>query len=455
MRERLLFVGFDSATPSLLTQWARQGRLPALGAMLERGQVVDVMSPVGAGHVEIWASLLSGVNLGRHGVYEEWQMRRGTYDYFRPSIDRDYRTRPLWSAVSDAGLDVAVFDAVRAPLTAGVRGVQIADWLSHLPFDPPRSSPPQLISELRRQHGDDPVGGDVDAFVAAATDGEAALLAALRQRANTKTAVAADLLRRRDWNLGIVCFGESHCVGHYAWHPATRDALLEVYRDLDNALAALVSAAGDGVTVIVAAGPGFAPLHSANQVLDRVLMRLQQPRLRYLWSVLRQPPPLRLRRYFAMPHNAHAGAVRINLVGREPHGRVAREDYERQVDELCGALGELRSIDTGRSVIDEVVPVHARYSGDCLDDLPDVLVVWKREADVDAGVTSRRTGPVRPTYALPRSGDHTTELQLFIAAAANSSRSWPPSVRLVDVAPSICAHVDVAMPEADGCSVIT
>ncbi len=233
------------------------------------------------------------------------------------------------------------------------------------------------------------------------------------------------------------------------------DALFEVYRCLDDALAALVAAAGDGVTVIVAAGPGFAPLHSANPVLDRVLLRLQQPRLRYFWSALRQPPPLWLRHYFAMRHNAHAGAVRINLRGREPHGRVAAADYERVVDELCASLGELRSIDTGRSAIDEVVPVHARYSGECLDDLPDVLVVWKREADVDAGVTSPRTGAVRPTYALPRSGDHTTELQLFIAPAAGSKRSWPPSVRLVDVAPSICAHLSVAMPEADGRSVIT
>lgn len=449
MGERLLLIGFDSATPRQLQAWAQAGHLPVLRSLLDRGHAVDVISPAGAGHVEIWASLFSGTNLGRHGVFEQSQLERGSYDYFRTTMDRDFKGRPFWCALDDVGLRSFIFDAVRAPLTPDIRGVQIADWLSHVPFDPPRSAPPQLIQRLLDEHGSDPLQRNVDAYVlAGVTDSD--LLAALLRRLTTKTAVAVDFLRRDDWDFATVCFSESHCAGHH-FGPATDAAgapLLELYRALDAALAEILAAAGDGVTTVIAAGPGMGPPHTGNRVLDRVLIRLDQPRLRYFWTALRRAPPPRLRRWFATQHNAHAGAVRINLIGREPHGRVEPADYDRVVGELCEALAELRSVGTGRDVVDEVVVTRSRYSGPCLEDLPDLLVVWKRIPDLDAGVASPRVGAVRPTWGLPRGGDHNGEMALFVDSRRASGA--PPSIHILDVAPSLCAHFGIDLPGSDG-----
>jgi predicted AlkP superfamily phosphohydrolase/phosphomutase len=66
--------------------------------------------------------------------------------------------------------------------------------------------------------------------------------------------------------------------------------------------------------------------------------------------------------------------VSLNLVGREPHGTVARADYERVRDEVAAALLEFADPETGKHPIGGVLRKEEVLSGPYLDRAPDLLL---------------------------------------------------------------------------------
>jgi predicted AlkP superfamily phosphohydrolase/phosphomutase len=60
------------------------------------------------------------------------------------------------------------------------------------------------------------------------------------------------------------------------------------------------------------------------------------------------------RKYFRLPHNQNAGAIRINLAGREPNGLVSAAEYDDVCAELIAQLREVTNVDTGRPLLADV-----------------------------------------------------------------------------------------------------
>jgi predicted AlkP superfamily phosphohydrolase/phosphomutase len=149
---------------------------------------------------------------------------------------------------------------------------------------------------------------------------------------------------------------------------------------------------------------------------------------------------------FCVP-NDYTGAIRINLQGREPRGRIAAgEEYQRVCDQITTALLELRHIETGRPVVKEVVHTHRIYSGPHLEALPDLMVLWANESLV-TGVSSPRVGEIRQAFPERRTGAHRPTG--FFAAAGPQTRSDPPleSIHLLDLAPTILGRFGIEPPQ--------
>jgi predicted AlkP superfamily phosphohydrolase/phosphomutase len=273
----------------------------------------------------------------------------------------------------------------------------------------------------------------------------------LRDRASWKATWCREQMQSTHWDLFYVTFGEAHDIGHLGWHihdethpehvPAERatlgDPLLEIYRHLDSCVENLVSAAGPDVSVVIVTGPGIERNASGNHVLDLILRRLQQKtptgiptpaatsKLRRAYAAgmpTRIKPVLAKIRdrilgtaedrarasalFFAVPCNDNAGAIRINLAGREPKGRVARgQDYERTVTRLCDALAEIHD-SAGQPAVSDFVRNPLEENSRRPTALPDLLAIWNRECDFRC-VTSPQIGRIESNMRRERTGDHT------------------------------------------------
>jgi predicted AlkP superfamily phosphohydrolase/phosphomutase len=156
------------------------------------------------------------------------------------------------------------------------------------------------------------------------------------------------------------------------------------------------------------------------------------------------------RRCFPVMNNDVYGAIRLNLVGREPNGRLRPgAEADAFCSELSRGLCALVRAGDGTPVVKRVLRTADLYRGPRLDGLPDLLVEWDRSAPVTA-VESPRTGRVEGRFEGTRTGDH-KEAGLFVAVGpgvAPGRLAEPVSV--MDFAPTIGALLGVPLPDVDG-----
>lgn len=488
-RARVLLIGLDAADAQILLDGVETGAYPTLRRLRDEGAWGIVASPRGFGSGAVWPSFATGVSPAKHGRYFYRQVGPGSYTAEKFQADQ-LRVPPIWEHIADSGRSVAVFDVPKVGVSDGVDGIIAVDWISHGPvYSELRTWPAEFAKELTSRFGSNPMWkcdlpGGRDATQMEAFVGQ------LRDRISQRERAA-----RHYWSEGydlmISVFAEPHCVGHQGWHVRDRhhpmhdpDALARigdpvdtVYREIDAAIGRIIQDVDDDTTVIVFSGTGMGPNYTGNHLLDDVLRAIdhQAPTRfaaattaakRVLKGIL--PPELRRRgqgiknrveeqafsgdrsrrRSFTVPHNDIAGAVRLNIVGREASGVLRRDEVDGYVEMLTRELLALRNADTGNAVVADVVRVADEHDGDWIDHMPDLLVVWKRDEPLDR-VTSTTIGTVEYAHRGNRTGDHSPE-NVFFAVGPSVTSGRTEDVALYDFAATLCRLLDVPAAPTDG-----
>lgn len=495
MRGRLFFIGMDAGDPGLLDRWMDEGHLPTLAALRARGTAAVCEAAPELGNGTLWQTLATGVGMGRHGLHYIKQLRTGSYEVDLVNEDVACREPSIWERMSAQGRRCIVIDIFRAPLARRLDGVQISDWLASFRTLSPRSNPESEIRRVTAAFGADPFDGMADHWLSKHEDlGE--LVRLLSQRVEMKTRAVEHYLQTQPWDVFMTAYADPHDVSHLCWHlhddtsklhdaqqaRALGDPVKRIYSEIDRDLGRLLAHLSPADTVVFFAGLGFQNLYSIADLFDRLLRRLdgeaasgpQRPpgRAQALrQSALRKVLPNRVRhiagrllfraterlsaddrrrrRFFALPCEGHAGAVRINVQGREPDGRVTRAEYEQVLDELEQGFSEIVNVDTGRPLITGVVRTRERYPGPCVDDLPDLFVVWDRSAPIRT-VRSARIGEMRVDTEPLRTGDHTPFSLLIAAGPGIEAQRLAHTVTPEDVSATLMALAGCDPSPLDG-----
>ncbi|MGH2982466.1 MAG: glycosyltransferase, partial [Solirubrobacterales bacterium] len=152
---------------------------------------------------------------------------------------------------------------------------------------------------------------------------------------------------------------------------------------------------------------------------------------------------------FMTPNNTVVGAVRLNLDGREPCGRLNPSDRREALGWLADRLAELVNVDTGDRVVrrcDITDDIYRRSEGDAFGDL---FVEWERSAPIER-VWSPATGTVAVPYEHWRQGDHVREGLMLATGPGIRPGLRSGAVDSVDVGATLAAAVGVPLPDADG-----
>jgi predicted AlkP superfamily phosphohydrolase/phosphomutase len=433
---RVLLLAIDAANPQLLQQWAHDGTLPHIQLLMSRGLTGRTRSVPGFYVGSTWPSFYTGVTPARHGFHYLTQLKRGTYDFYRPADHGIVKCDPFWMNLSDAGRRVAILDVPLSRIAdRPLNGVQIVEWGSHDAVFGFGATPSHAADEIRSRFVY-PVSGPCDGERKTSADYRA-FTDRLVHAVRTKTELTRYFLAQGGWDFYMQVFTESHCVGHQCWHlhdvnhpahdPAVLaeigDPLRTVYAAIDAAIGDVLADAGDAFVLLLDAH-GMSYWHGANFLLQDILLRLgatqpvssrSDPRnvrsivtdsARLLWR--RVPPSIRnplapLRDAvaqaltvgdalptvdadlsssfcFVVFNGLAVSGIRLNLVGREPQGIL---EPGPRADAFCDQLGAelLKIVDerTGRPLIRRVVRTGDLCQGPCLDDLPDLLVEWSEE----------------------------------------------------------------------------
>lgn len=502
---KVLMVGLDAADGELVLGWIRDGELPTLAALAERGVAVPMNSAGEDMPESSWASLISGTPAGDHGIYSWRIVQPGSYE--RARMAHGGWRRPFWWVLRNHAPDpkprIVVFDV---PYAAGLRddGVtEFGGWGLRVTREI-RSSPPELADEIVGRHPPHPpwINRDYDRNPFS----ERRYLRKLKSLSARRTEVALELLGRDEWECAIVNFTEPHFAGHAYYHhlqsaePARRRSryaapggLLESYREADRQLARLIDAAGPDADVLVFSTIGLRPNETSRDLLGEILIALgyefrapPTPASRGRRAAMRAvglvPRFLRHRLRKLIPvGTAEAAAdrawgeaidwsrsravseaepgsawLRINLAGRMPHGIVDPADREALIAEIRADLGALIDPATGRPAVAEVVSVDAVAPGDLVGQMPDMLVRWTPGSRIRS-VRHPRVGLIDDGGGPYARTEHTGGGFLVAAGPSISSDGLPGGAsppREFDLAPTVLHAFDCPVPEGMGGEVL-
>ena len=483
-RTKVLAVGLDSADRTYLWKLLAAGELPRIQELVESGASGPLETPPALGDDGVWTTFSTARSPGRHGRFFWKGLSPASYAT-HGFDDDDAGRRPFWATLAAQGLRVAAIDVPKSPLCRLDGGLQLSDWMVHGRDGATRSWPPEVAGDVITRFGNDRIDRyGTDDFLcrehALPPDLQAEFYTRLTDGLEQKRRATLEFLERGQWDLFLAVFKESHCVGHEFWDSADggphavdaalpADPVREVYQALDRAVGDLVDRAGDDTHVVVFSTLGMAPNHTAEHLLDRALIRLegtlprrladQYPRVLAFeqWVIDRFFPRAersvvrRLRRSFQVEHNEISGAIRLNLRGREPSGRLRPgAEAEAFMRELETGLLELVDPDSKRPAVTRVERSDQLFPGERRESLPDLFVVWNREHPI-TGLASERIGCVRADDPGYRPGNHVGDGFYILSGPGidqDSALDRTPSI--MDLGPTIASLLGVELPEVEG-----
>jgi predicted AlkP superfamily phosphohydrolase/phosphomutase len=509
----VLVIGLDGATLDLIEPWATEGHLPNLASLMSNGCCGRLASTIQPTTAPAWATFMTGVNQGKHGLYDFVRRRPGGYQLEVTNASQ-IAAPTLFDIASQLGLYVV---AINVPYTFPphpVNGVMIGG-----PFAPALSRdlvfPPAYFDVLKTVAPGYFVLPDYDPHAA---DPLAAYANKLLQEVEMRERLSLHLLKTEPWDLFTVVFMATDEAQHAYWHCQNapedssaaryRHVIRDVYRRIDQAIGAILAqiaaeCRSRDTIVIIMSDHGAGPLRwmiNLNRWLSEAgYLQFRTDgtsQLRQLWAAgvkklayayCRYVPGrmrtavrtwLGARRFDQVKGEVESvlltsnvewdrtrtyalgagGNIFINLRGREPAGTVQPGiEYERVRQEVADALATLSDPETGRPIVRRVYRREELYDGPFLSQAPDLVIQWEDYTCWGRGRYDSRGTPIFEASShfefrdLPLTGAHRPEGVLIISGPGIRSGARIEGARLLDLAPTILSLLSIKPPsEMDG-----
>ena len=211
----LLILGLDGATLDLVEAWAKAGVLPNFARLIHEGTWGRLASTVPPATFPSWTTFMTGVNPGRHGVFDF--ARRVQNSYRVHFTNATYRKAPtVWRLLSDAGRRVSVLGLPGTYPPENINGYTISG------FDTPVTTradasfvhPRSFAAEVERLGGF-PFADFQEFRIGAGWQRKA--VASLVAGIDRKARLAEQLLTQEAWDCFMLLLGESDTVAHHFW----------------------------------------------------------------------------------------------------------------------------------------------------------------------------------------------------------------------------------------------
>ncbi|MBK9055278.1 MAG: alkaline phosphatase family protein [Chloroflexi bacterium] len=496
---RLLIIGLDGATWTVLEPWLKDGSLPNLAKLRTNGCWGELRSTFPPLTAPAWSSFLTGKNPAKHGVFhfldlddDPDQPKTGL-----PKIvdGRSIQSATLWDVIGHLGGRVGVINVPMSYPPRPISGFVVTCLLT--PPQAPFTYPPELAQRL------DNYQIDLDRFIdqkpfARDEQGhkqkrivkpDLQLVAEFDTMEEQRARAALSLMASEPWDAFMVVFTATDRMGHYLWpwHRAVdldgtvegdslHEAIRCLYQRLDEHIGALVAEAGPNTSVIIMSDHGMGPAYTKNthwnnwlykrgcvqinqkstQTPDGWLLRLGISRDK-LRRLARRVPGLTssrlMQRAKAAPtvsiDFARSKAYYVPLYNPVGGIRINAQGEERAVlgEALMKAVQEVVDPETGKPIVRSVFWREAYYTGPYADQMPDLILVMHPEYGSSDRLSNYSTiATERPSLSDP--GAHHIE-GIFVAhGPAIAAIQQPlPDLIIEDMAPTALHLLGLPVPD--------
>jgi len=492
---RTFVIGIDGVSYDLIKHYVDAGELPFIASVVERGSFGMLQSVLPPASPPAWTTITTGVNPGKHGIFDFVQHNPRTLQR-RLISSRDVCVRRFYHYAGDHGRTCCVANVPITYPPEPVPGALVTGMLT-----PDGAESFTYPASLGRELTDAFPGLRTAPSASYSVDRRDEYLDYLLESVKQHGELAAYLMEKQPSDLFFFVFMESDHASHKLWGPFDGEmtswgteqgpyypGVLRVLQGIDRCVESLAERMTDDDTLVMLSDhgngpqrglvnvnrwlvrqglltPRRSPLARVKQVLAkldlvarayRLLARVGLGRVVDLFprdfrlkafntfqSLDKAVDWERTRAYLAC---SYAG-IHVNLAGRQPHGCVQPgADYDeacRQVIESMMAMCD----EDGRPLVSNAVLGRDIYSGPRAADLPDVLL---EPVDYEVGVSKKMgldAGPIVEQDAKGITGGH--DPYGFLIAAGPGVRAGAPveGAALADIAPTVLHFMGCPIPE--------
>jgi len=502
--QKVLIIGLDGATWTVLTPWIEDGSLPNIANLRNRGSWGELRSTIPPLTAPAWSSFLTGKNPGKHGVFHFIPLDDDPEEHANGKIEvvdgRSIQSPTLWDLLGHQNRKVGVINVPMSYPPRPVNGFMITCLLT-----PPHASVFTYPAELSKHLEGYQI--DLDRFIdqkpfARDLDGSRMkrevkpslqLVREFYEMEEKRAQTALDLMTSNPWDAFMVVFTATDRMGHYLWPyhlPGTpeddqetkdlREALHGFYKRLDEHIGSLIKAAGPDTTVIIMSDHGMGPIYTKNthwnnwlyqkgyidiergtsNTPDGWLLRLKIPRDK-LRGVLKWFPGLSKNKMVEKARSAPTARIDYQksrayyLRIFDPVGGIhVRGDgpaKEAVVQELLEAVRQVVDPATGQPVVRWAFRREEYFKGPYASKAPDIILVMHPDygsSDRLSNYSSIVTD--RPHISDP--GGHHIEGILIASGYGVATHPDPvPGMQIEDITPTILHMLGLPVPaDMDG-----
>ena len=471
----LLILGLDALPWRVLTPMMRAGHTPRLAALAARGCSGNLRSTIPHQTPSAWTTFMTGVHPSTHGIVN-WQHYDARENAMTMNNVERFAGKTIYERLSAAGLKIGVvlqpgcyppFE-VNGYLLSGMDAPGVKSR-----FASPREIEREILEICPEHECNIDIDKKWDLEGHDADDGVFCRnIAVLNEHVQRVTRLALELNRRHPSDALMVYFQDPDLLLHRAWRwcdPETwsaneirRDAVAGFFKTLDAACGALIDGTKiDGAErlTLVLSDHGQRPDEKRvrlNSILIELGFLTPEPGVNPVTKIFRRfaskleergqqglglAVDWKRTRAF-MPFQSCTGFIYVNLEGRQPHGSVKVEHFEKVRDELIAALRAYRDPSSGENYFEEVAAMDAAHGWKKELLLPDIYVQPKAGIEfVRRAKVGEISFPTKRAYA----GLHDPD-GLYILDGAGVARSDSTHAHIVDLAPTLLAALNQPVP---------
>lgn len=507
MAAKILIIGLDGATFTLLKPLMDQGLMPTLKNIMEKGVSGELRSTIPPITGPAWSSFMTGLNPGEHGIYD-FLIRDEKTGNDIPINARLRHGKAFWEYLSAAGKKVIVLNVPVTYPPTPVNGVMVSDFLT------PSGKrdfiyPPELVDELEDKFGKYPLYFRMPIASPGLSDANTiSFLNELNGIMEYKFQAAhylydkfagdfvmlhiwgTDRIQHELWNF----FDESHSQFKKRKKEKFYDQILNYYKKLDHQICCLIEHVGEDSNLFIVSDHGFGPINwmiDLNQWLlshgyitikknlssriryamwrkgltfELVFRIFVQRMLKYTWKLWDTTPEKFIR---SLPQRSikfllgindidwnhtkafatYYGGIYINRKGVHPNGCVASES---EAASLCKSIvAELKQLSnpmTGELIDGDIFQREDTFHGPYARNCPDIVYLpmnKKYLAGSFMGFGSNKI--IVDSVTLP--GNHTLMGILMAKGPCIQTTKSIAGATLLDMAPTILYLMGHKIPE--------
>lgn len=387
---KLLIFGIDGGDPRIIKFGIDQGIFPNMASIAKDG-FCNTLRCTWPPHTSTgWPSLFSGKLPGEHGIFQFWDCQDVNYS-LKATLSTDIQVPMIWDRFQQSGWKMGLVNIPMSYPPNEWSGFQFT-WplVKTLRY----CRPPQLIRQLQK------AGGLHLPDIAYMYNGEEDYPRKALGLIQKRTKGIQMLLEKYPVDVLAVVYPETDRISHHYWHGLDpshskhslssafeRKSIIQVYKEMDNALGILLKNVSDNAVVMVVSDHGFGPgengfrLHQELRRAGFCDFECDNPvgqnsdhleELSGKINVLERFNWDKTKAYIPTPGSF---GVNLNMKGRQAAGIIDPSDAPQVEKELIHFLQGLRNPVNGSKVFRRVLPSRSFSAPRFANKAPDLLLV--------------------------------------------------------------------------------